>query len=938
MANESFGNIILKLLVDNNSYKEGLATALQLTQIAATQIKDLMSLKISAPDLKALDAALAAGEARMKDFIKLEAEVELNLPTVPPEVPKSHEEHNKKLGEGEKALRQFFREQRLQDRVMSEGRQSVLALTSALGFLSVGNTDATSTSKVLQEGMLAGIGTANGLEFALFGLGQVGGKLPGMFGAIATSAGALAGPISIAVGVGAALLTFLDSANAKSKKLAEEGLQAYLGRIREAGGGNLSFLESIERSLEAQSASLEKLKKVSETTTFGGLDPKSAETTIDLLRQQTQAVGDVSAQVARAGVVQNLNEQDEKHKKIIEELKEEIEKQKVLNEAIKRANDDIKANGDEYRRMKVEIEELTAQIEAENLSEEKRRALIDERAVKQERIHQLTLSSFDLAREEISLLEQRKALGEATTQQLIEQIDKALQSNLTEKQRLELESQRHSLVIAAADEEIAVQQSLRELGRATTADVVRALEAKKAKVKTAAEELAIEQQIRAELEKEINLEEQRNAKRRAELKATQDAYTRLQNITVELTTNAIQNEFDQRLAREELRHAKVMSDIDEAAGHGLAMEDVKEARDAANAENKRQRDLIERDRLLAKHELELFLLGDTAAAEFQRIHDTYAEQERLARQIYTDKDQLDAVLTQLRKNRDRDVADAELRNAQRVFGAAQSLVSNIVSIARAIEEPAEGFLRNLEKALQVAQAIAAVMQAVNIISTIFGFSRGGPLPAARIAYAASGMQIPGGSYVVKKSAVDQNRPLLEALGGREVTGGIPGKDSVAARTEGEGIVMMMPGEMIVEPKFAPIAKAVNEGRVRMLAGGGPVVQDWMGDIVSVVRQYVQVNPSFSVVPLPAKLVEQLKAEVSLNGGFNKETMDALIDEVRNLRNEVGEMKTEIRSQTASIDDQTTAVRDLQSVQAVIDREELRRGMKDIETFEGNKTL
>ena len=58
MANESVSNVLLRLLVDNKEFAEGLKNALQLVAISSKQIKDLMEFKIAAPDFTAMDLAL----------------------------------------------------------------------------------------------------------------------------------------------------------------------------------------------------------------------------------------------------------------------------------------------------------------------------------------------------------------------------------------------------------------------------------------------------------------------------------------------------------------------------------------------------------------------------------------------------------------------------------------------------------------------------------------------------------------------------------------------------------------------------------------------------------------------------------------------------------------------------------------------------------------
>ncbi len=104
--------------------------------------------------------------------------------------------------------------------------------------------------------------------------------------------------------------------------------------------------------------------------------------------------------------------------------------------------------------------------------------------------------------------------------------------------------------------------------------------------------------------------------------------------------------------------------------------------------------------------------------------------------------------------------------------------------------------------------------------------------------------------------------------------------------------MMMPGEMIVSPAFAPIAKALNDGRkLTMRAGGGVAYPKWMTEAVDLGQQYAAVNPTLSPLPIPANVVHELKLQI--DGGFNREVLDALIEEVRGLRAEVRGQRSDL---------------------------------------------
>ncbi len=949
MANESIGNIILRLLVDNKAFKEGLVNALQLVQITSQQIKDLTAFKIPEPDIKALDLALEAGEARVRDFIGAQLEVPPAAQAADAGLDESgqrHEEHAGKVKTGEQALREYLAQQRFQNRVVGEGRQSILGLTNAIGFLNVGNTGASSTTKALQESMLAGIGTANGLEFALFGIGQVGGKLPGVLGSIATGAASMAGPIAAAVGVGALLITFFQKSNEEAQRAVDEGLKNFdeaLNRLSRPQ--TLRLAENVKEQIDLINKEIDKLKfgKTFQFATAAGgvvevqrLNEEEAKR-LNLLNQDAVILREILERTEgqRREAETLLRAQKVQEDQLLK-IGTELQKQDIL---IKRLNEEIGTRVDAERQTALTVDEIRAKTDQLNTLEA-------------ERVRNLR-STLDILKENVTEVEALYQLGQAYDQQLLDSLETLRQQQIeqgktVEAKQTELKIQQTLQQLAADD--VTVAETKRRLGLAAVNDVQKALDAQLELATTEKDQLAVKEKkhqlTTSEIELEVSLAEK--AFQRGFITSANliEQYRRLQSVTTErekqaaleekiistqslelvhlaerkrfqeefsrklfeLTQVTITNEFESRTAAEQRRFESEKQFIEEKYALSFVREDgliqlTAEGQRLALANeqaNQAALDIIERDRIRAKHDLELFLLGDSFSAELQRINDLYDEQERRARQLYTNKDQLDAVLAQLRKRRNEDIANAELANVQRVLGTAQNIAGNIVSIIRNIEEPAEGFLANFMKALQVAQAIVATVQAMQSISLFFGLAHGGPVTSvssvtgpAGVSYAASGTEIPGGSYVVKKSAVDKNRPLLEALGAREVTGGIAGRDSVAATTPGGGVVMMMPGEMIVDPKFAPIAKAINEGRVQMRAGGGP-----FEELASVVREYVSVNPTLSPFPIPASLVQQLQAEIKLSGGFNKETMDVLINEVRGLRSEV----RDLRSETSSLAD------------------------------------
>jgi hypothetical protein len=954
MPEQSLGTIVLRLLVDNKAFKEGLAGALQLVQITSQQIKDLAQFKIPEPDIHALDLALEAGEARIRDFLVTANEPKANPPVIPPEVPASYEQHTRKVSEGERALRQFFQEQRLQDRVTNQARQSILALTSSLGFLNIGNANASGTTKALQESMLAGIGTANGLEFALFGLGQVGGKLPGMFGAIAAGAASMAGPIAAAVGAGALLITFFQKSNEEAQKAVSEGLRDFEAALsRLSRPQTLRLAEGVKEQIDLINKEIDRLKT---GRAFQFISAAGDVVTVQRFNEE------------EAKRLALLNRDQEILSEILRRTKQQREEAETLLRAQQVQEDNLLKIGTEIQKQDILIKRLNQEIETRVDAEKETALTVEQIRAKMDELNRLEAararnlrSTLDMLRQNVSELEVQHQLGQVYDQQLIDALEALHQQQIeqgliVEALQTELKLQQTLQQMAADD--VVIAETKHRLGLATIEDVRKALEAQLNLAKSEKDRIAIQeklhqlnitqaetevaladkafqrglitsemlieklrnlQSVTKEVTKQAELEERIIAAQATEL-SNMEKKRELQNAfnrkLFELSQIAIEDEFEARTAAENRRFEEEKKAIEEQYAIAFVREDgliqLSEEGQRLRNENDRAHEAalaaIKRDRIQALHDLEMVLLGDSFAAELQRIDDFYNEQERRARILYKDKDQLDAALAQLRRRRSEDIAAAELANVQRTLGAAQNLMGSIVSVAQALERPAEGFVENLQKALAIAQAIVATLQAMEAISLFFGLAGGGMVPPAstrsgeRVQYAATGMRIPGGSFVVKKAAAEKNKPLLQALGAQEVTGGTPGRDSVAAVTPEGTVVMMMPGEMIVEPRFAPIAAAINEGRVRMLAGGGRI--DPFQHVVEIAAQLQRDGLNPGGLPIPASVVQQVRMEIS--GGFNKEVLDALIDEVRGLRVEINEMKAEVRTQTSEVRGQTEA--------------------------------
>jgi hypothetical protein len=137
-------------------------------------------------------------------------------------------------------------EQRQQNFLFREGKQSALLLSTMILGLSNSTDGADDSTKKLNKSMMMSIVTFQGADFAMAGLGIASGG----------TATAIAGLIALGVG----LFSFLDGLNEKSKKAAEEGLKAFEEKIKEfAPIQSKKTIEEIDRDLDKLRKKLDEL-------------------------------------------------------------------------------------------------------------------------------------------------------------------------------------------------------------------------------------------------------------------------------------------------------------------------------------------------------------------------------------------------------------------------------------------------------------------------------------------------------------------------------------------------------------------------------------------------------------------------------------------------------------------------------------------------------
>lgn len=144
----------------------------------------------------------------------------------------SMDRSNKKTASGTQLLRDFYREQRIQDRTTREASSAVIGFTVGLSTLISTGEGSNRSVQAINKSLLTGITAMQGAEFASASLSIAGRNLSGSLGTVAHFLGENAGMIGAVVGVGTALIAFFNETDEAAKKAAEGGLADFEKRMK----------------------------------------------------------------------------------------------------------------------------------------------------------------------------------------------------------------------------------------------------------------------------------------------------------------------------------------------------------------------------------------------------------------------------------------------------------------------------------------------------------------------------------------------------------------------------------------------------------------------------------------------------------------------------------------------------------------------------------
>ena len=779
MANDQLATVILKLITDNKEFAEGLKNALQLTAITSTQMKDLMEFKIKAPDFSALDLTVETNQKKISELVKSQSEqtaASRDEGAAADEAGAKIKGHGELVDTGAKSIQQFRSEQRLQNFVVREGSQALLGLTTAVGFLTLGNQDADSTTKKVQTSMLAGITAANGMEFAMFSLGQASKNMGGPLGNILQKISGMGGTVSVVVGVVAGLVSMFSQARSEAMTAASQGIDRFVESLRKLSeSGQQDVVKRLGNDLKALEKQQEDLtKKIIEArrgtiplTPEMGMPDEANDAVLQGLLKQAAALK------LRSDILEDL----------IEKTKKMIELQKIeapIQEDQRQAN--LKSGADLIR-VQQQIDDLLKQREKATGS-----GLVEingQIAAKEKERGQYLMTNQDWDEKKVRILATERDLGFASTEELRKQLEYTVK-NATDTER-----------------KLAAQKQLNELAKAETELAKQRLEAQQ---KGYDEEWV--------------------------------AFQKLNEMTRKSSIDAIENKFDREKALENERHKKALDDIHDAGVLANDLQATQAATDAENALHRRNELDLEMSKRLDQFDIEQTIRGEGLAADIADVNQKYDEAERRAREVYANDVRLTEILAGLKKARERDIMNATINGAKNEVEKVSSLLGNLVTIASGMH--ADGFVNDIQQALQYMQMIQAIMETIQTVSSffsLFGLQGGG------IIGAASGFIVPG-------SGSGDKIPILTEPGEAVIN-----RNAVRAMGGPMGVVR------------------VNQMWPRFATGGPLGMWGVTPEMIAGAQQ------------LPI-LVGQVARFVIDNQGFNKPNFDALIDEVRRVGEKV----------------------------------------------------
>jgi len=383
MANEQFANIVLRLLVDNKAFAEGLKTSLTLVGQMSTQVKQLTQFKIPAPDLGALDITVDLYNQKIGEIIAANEQLGAatkKLPAATAPAGAALGGLAQQSGNANLFLQQLSFTVQDTPFFFQNFRFGVQAVSNNIGFLIV-------QWQNLQKDLKAGQSTFSLLTQTLKG-----------------PAGVVVA-LSLVLGAVQALSILLGDLSQEAEDAAEGGIQKLVDTLNELPKqATKGIIAGLRSELEEVEANIKKLKAQRDLLREGDLRPGTDKAGRDALAAAVKELA------AKEKIRDTLEETLDLYDK-------QVEAAGALDPIEKRRRDAIAAQGTEFLRLQLELEGINEELRTGvsltsglALGTEGLREIADRKEAIDKRIKELTSSTKAIEEERLKILEKELEL------------------------------------------------------------------------------------------------------------------------------------------------------------------------------------------------------------------------------------------------------------------------------------------------------------------------------------------------------------------------------------------------------------------------------------------------------------------------------------------------------------------------------------------------
>lgn len=355
----------------------------------------------------------------------------------------AQEKNNEKLKTGAQLMKDYYREQRIQDRTMREASQAAIGFTLGIAALASANGEASATTKKVTNTILTGITAMQGAEFTAYAIGTATRSYTGAIGQASAYLTKHAGIIGAVVGVGTALIALFQNINAEAKKAAEEGLNDFEKRLR--------GLSPIERTI---------------SISVIGAEKEQAKKDIEELQKQGKAAAkkygiessEAKDLLRRVGLRQ---EELDYLEELYDNAKNINKEENVKAKLIERNNKILLASSEGVNKLKAQVEIYNAEIAKGNEYNKEGKRYVDLKSEAEKQIAKHQQTSNETAKDTISLLQSHYTSGKLTTAEYIKQLT-AQRNLLTDtKEQEKIDSEILKIKKQQAEQQIAIQLAVK---------------------------------------------------------------------------------------------------------------------------------------------------------------------------------------------------------------------------------------------------------------------------------------------------------------------------------------------------------------------------------------------------------------------------------------------------------------------------------------------